>query len=81
MVSERMGDFTFEQGQRIFLQEVPMGDRIYRRIRWGKRLEVWLVEGRDFRSENPDPDGPDKTIWGEDQKEWLQRTRTASIPF
>ena len=74
MVSERMGDFTFEQGQRIFVQEVPAGERPYRRIRWGKRLEVWLVEGRDFRSPNPEPDGPDKTIWGQEQKAWLKRT-------
>ena len=74
MVSERMGDFTFEQGQRIFVQEVPAGERPYRRIRWGKRLEVWLVEGRDFRSPNPEPDGPDKTILGQEQKAWLKRT-------
>ncbi len=74
MVREKMGSFTFEQGQRIFLEEVPMGERTYRRARWGKRLEVWFVEGRDFRSPNTDPDGPEKTIWGKEQKEWLKRT-------
>jgi alkaline phosphatase D len=33
-----------------------------------------MVEGRDFRSVNSDPDGPDKTIWGEEQKAWFKRT-------
>jgi alkaline phosphatase D len=41
-------------------------------------LQVWLVEGRDFRSPNPAPDGPDKTIWGEAQKRWLLETLRAS---
>jgi alkaline phosphatase D len=35
---------------------------------------VWLVEVRDFRSPNTAPDGPEKTIWGEEQKAWLKRT-------
>jgi len=74
----KMGSFTFAQGQRIFLQEVPMGDHTYRRVRWGKRLEVWLTEGRDFRSPNNAPDGPEKSIWGKRQKEWLKKTLLAS---
>ena len=44
-----------------------------RKVRWGKDLEVWLVEGRDYRSPNTMPDGPDKTIWGKEQKDWLRR--------
>jgi len=72
------GEFTFEQGQRLFLEEVPMGSRTYRTFRWGKGLQIWLVEGRDFRSPNPVPDGPDKTIWGEAQKRWLFETLQAS---
>ena len=43
-------------------------------MRWGKGLEIWFTESRDFRSPNPDPDGPAKTIWGAKQKEWLKRT-------
>ncbi|MCP5115947.1 MAG: hypothetical protein GY953_34395, partial [bacterium] len=75
---ERMGTFSFEQGQRVFLQQVPMGGSTYRRVRWGKALEVWLVEGRDFRSANTMPDAPEKTIWGAEQKEWLKETLLAS---
>ena len=69
-----MGDFTFEQGQAIFLEQVPIRDRTYRTYRWGKDLQIWLMEGRDFRSPNTDPDGPDKTIWGKEQKDWLFST-------
>jgi alkaline phosphatase D len=69
-----MGDFTFEQGKAVFLEQVPMGERTWRTFRWGKDLQIWLVEGRDFRSPNTMPDGPDKTIWGQKQKAWFKRT-------
>jgi len=69
-----MGDFSFKQGQAIFLEQVPMLEKTYRTYRWGKDLQIWLMEGRDFRSPNSDPDGPDKTIWGKEQKDWLFST-------
>ncbi len=74
MESPFMGDFTFEQGQAIFLGQVPMGERTWRRFRWGRDLEIWLVEGRDHRSPNTMPDGPEKTIWGAEQKAWFKKT-------
>jgi len=74
MQSPYMGDFTFAQGQAVFLEQVPMSEKTYRTFRWGKDLQIWLVEGRDFRSANDLPDGPDKTIWGKEQKEWFKRT-------
>jgi alkaline phosphatase D len=74
MQSRFMGDFTFQQGVKIFPQQVPMGDKTYRTFRWGKDLQIWLVEGRDYRSANDAPDGPDKTIWGLEQMEWFKRT-------
>ena len=73
-----MFEFTFKQGLRAFTQQVPMGGRTYRKVRWGNDLEVWLVEGRDYRSPNTMPDGPDKTIWGKEQKDWFKRTVQAS---
>jgi alkaline phosphatase D len=51
-----------------------MKGRTYRTRRWGKDLQVWFTEGRDFRSPNNMPDGPDKTIWGTKQKQWFVRT-------
>ena len=65
---------TFEQGYATFREQVPIGDEPYRTVRWGKGLQVWLVEGRLFRSPNNAPDGPDKTIWGKEQRDWPMRT-------
>jgi alkaline phosphatase D len=41
-------------------------------------LQVWIVEGRVYRSPNNAPDGPDKTIWGKEQRDWLMQTILAS---
>ncbi len=68
------GDLTWEQGLATFREQVPMSEKTYRTFRWGKDLQVWLVEGRDFRSVNRMPDGPDKTIWGAEQIAWFKRT-------
>ncbi|MFN4259003.1 MAG: alkaline phosphatase D family protein [Gemmataceae bacterium] len=69
---------TFEDGLRIYKEQVPMGDKPYRTFRWGKGLQIWVVEGRDFRSPNTMKDGPDKTIWGAEQKKWFKDTVLAS---
>lgn len=74
MDSPYMGEMTFAKGVEIFRQQVPMKGRTYRTRRWGKDLQIWLVEGRDYRSPNPMEDGPDKTIWGTEQKQWFMRT-------
>ncbi len=71
MKSPYMHEFTFQQGLAIFREQVPMGDKTFRTRRWGKDLQVWMVEGRDFRSPNTMPDGPGKTIWGLEQIEWF----------
>ncbi len=78
MATKKMGDFTFAEGQAVFLEQVPMSKRTHRTFRWGKGLQIWLPEGRDFRSPNNMPDGPEKTIWGEAQKQWLKRSILAS---
>ncbi len=74
-----MKPLTFEAGLRLFREQVPMGTGpSYRTYRWGKDLQVWLVEGRDYRSPNPMPDGPEKSIWGQEQKAWLRQTMLES---
>jgi alkaline phosphatase D len=70
-VDEKMKPFTFEQGLKIFPEQVPLGPMPYRKFRWGKSLEIFLLEGRDYRSPHPAPDGPGKSIWGATQKKWL----------
>ncbi len=78
MQTKYMYQLTFKEGQEIFRYEVPMGASTYRTRRWGKDLQIWMVEGRDFRSPNNAPDGPGKTIWGARQIEWFKRTVKAS---
>jgi len=78
METRFMGDFTYEQGLKIFPEEVPMGALTYRTVRWGKDLQIWLVEGRNYRSQNIMEDGPEKSIWGKEQMEWFRSTVKAS---
>lgn len=70
----KAGELTFAEGQQIFHQQAPMGAQSYRTVRWGRDLQIWFTDGRDFRSPNTMPDGPEKTIWGAEQKAWFKRT-------
>jgi alkaline phosphatase D len=71
--------FTWEQGLKIFPEQTPFPTRHpYRSFRWGRSLEVFLLEGRDFRTANNVPDGPTKTIWGKVQKEWIKQSVASS---
>lgn len=72
------GELTWEQGLGIFREQVPMGEKTFRTVRWGRDLQLWMLEGRDFRSPNKMPDGPEKTILGAAQKKWLFDTLRAS---
>lgn len=72
------GALSFDEGLAIFREQTPTGPRPYRRVRWGRDLEVWFMEGRAFRSPNRMPDGPGKSIWGAEQKAWFKRTFAAS---
>lgn len=75
---------SHELGISTFLEQVPVTDpddpnpKTYRTHRINKLLQIWFVEGRDYRSPNSQPDGPDKTIWGVEQKSWLKKTILAS---
>ena len=69
-----LNPLTFEEGFNIYREQVPMGERTYRTVRWGKGLQIWMVEGRLYRSPNTMDDGPEKTIWGKEQLAWLKRT-------
>lgn len=67
-------------GIEIFREQMPMfeaSDRTtptYRTHRVHRHLQLWFMEGRDYRSPNKMPDGPEKSIWGREQRDWLQRT-------
>ncbi len=68
------GNLSYADGLKIWRENVPLKKEPYRTFRWGKDLQIWLLEGREFRSNNKDEDGPDKTILGSKQKEWLTST-------
>ncbi len=70
----KAGELTFEEGVQIFRQQAPIGERDFRTVRWGRDLQIWFTEGRDYRSPNKMADGPGKTIWGTEQKDWFKRT-------
>ncbi len=67
----------------MFREQLPMltadSDKpTYRTHRVSKDLQIWLTEGRDYRSPNEMADGPEKSIWGTEQRDWLKRTLKAS---
>ncbi len=74
MKSHFMGTFTFDHGLMLWREQLPMSPKPYRTFRWGKDFQIWIMEGREFRSSNPHPDGPNKTIWGREQMAWFERT-------
>jgi alkaline phosphatase/alkaline phosphatase D len=67
-----------EEGRMVFLEQTPVPVPTHRRIRWGKVIEIWFPEGRDYRSPNAMPDGPGKTLWGIQQRRWLEETIISS---
>lgn len=79
---------SYEQGIRIFREQVPAttpddpNRTTYRTYRVGQLLQIWMLEGRDYRSPNQMEDGPEKSLWGPKQKTWLKQTlRESDAPF
>ncbi len=64
-------------GLRAFLDYNPIGDgesnQLYRSARWGKHLELFLLDTRQFRDANalPDTGRQPKTMLGAKQLAWL----------
>ena len=75
---QNYGDLTWEQGLKIWSEQIPQSDKPYRNFRWGKHLEIWLPEGREYRSPNTMKDGPEKSILGKEQWAWLEKTMRSS---
>lgn len=72
---DRYGLVSFERGLEIFDKEqFPTVDKTYKTVCWGKDLQIWLLEGRNYRSHNKMEDGPDKTVLGKEQRAWLFET-------
>jgi len=77
-------EISHELGVKNFREQLPVVDfdndnpKTYRTHRMSQDLQIWLVEGRDYRSANQIPDGPEKSIWGQEQRTWLKETLLAS---
>lgn len=71
---------SHELGINIFREQLPVTNpdnlnaKTYRTHRMSKDLQIWLLEGRDYRSPNKMEDGPNKTLLGADQLNWLKET-------
>lgn len=71
---------SHQLGIKNFREQLPVinpGDtnsKTYRTHRMSKDLQIWFLEGRDYRSPNSMNDGPDKTLLGQEQLTWLKET-------
>lgn len=64
-------------GRQALLEYWPIGTpsgephRLYRTIRRGADLELFILDTRQYRSKNEEPDGEGKTMLGAAQRRWL----------
>ena len=71
---------SHELGIKNFKEQLPIVDpdevnaKTYRTHRMSQDLQVWMLEGRDYRSPNQMEDGLDKTLLGTEQLAWLKET-------
>lgn len=68
-------------GRRAFLERAPLPIEpsdvetpLWRSVRWGRHLELLLLDTRSFRDDNEAPDDPSapKTMLGAAQRAWLE---------
>jgi alkaline phosphatase D len=73
-------------GLEAFLDYTPIDvaantpKRLYRSLRWGKHLELFVLDTRQYRDANAASDSPDrpKTMLGREQLTWLKESLAAS---
>ncbi|KAA0596031.1 alkaline phosphatase/alkaline phosphatase D [Azospirillum lipoferum] len=71
-------------GKKIFHEQVPAPKEgpTYRTYPINRCAQIWVLDGREYRSPNKAPDTPDKSLWGVEQREWLEKTlRESKAPF
>jgi alkaline phosphatase/alkaline phosphatase D len=71
---------TAATGIQLFQEQMPVNPMEeperpgYRTHQIHPCLQLWMTEGRDHRSANRSDDGPEKTLWGSEQRAWLKET-------
>lgn len=68
------GEHLLPLGQRAFREFNPLPGSLHRSLRWGKALELVVLDNRSFRSPNAAPDDPKKSMLGAAQAAWLVDT-------
>jgi alkaline phosphatase D len=61
-------------GRQAFFDYWPIRTRLpktWRSLRWGREVEVFVVDCRQFADPLDAPDGPEKTMLGQQQRRWL----------
>jgi len=77
-------DDQMPSGRRALREYWPMTsspddpNRLYRSVRYGADLDLFILDTRQYRSRNADQDGPDKTMLGPEQVRWLIEGLTRS---
>jgi alkaline phosphatase D len=70
-------DDQMPAGRQAFREYWPIASppddpqRLYRTVRYGADVELFILDTRTYRSRNSDPDGPDKTMLGSEQLAWV----------
>jgi alkaline phosphatase D len=70
-------------GRQAFLDYTPVAsgpDRLYRSLRWGRHLELFVLDTRSYRDANraADDAAQPKTMLGDEQLAWLKQGLLAS---
>ncbi|MDN5200235.1 alkaline phosphatase D family protein [Fulvivirgaceae bacterium BMA10] len=76
--SKNYGDLSFDNDLKIWRENAAIKDKPYRTFRWGKDLQIWLVEGREYRDAGLPDNGDSQSILGAKQIAWLKSTIKAS---
>jgi alkaline phosphatase D len=82
----RPGRHLMPLGLDVLLEQNPIAEdattpkRLYRSIRWGRHLELLLLDTRQYRDANlaPDSEQRPKTMLGREQLTWLETRLAAS---
>ncbi len=68
-----------DAGRGAFWAYTPHRDGpIHRQLDWGPTAALFVLDARSFRDNNAQPDGPDKTLLGLDQRGWVAKGVAAS---
>ena len=85
-LADRPATHLLTPSRQAFLDYQPMippaddPSRMYRSVRWGQHVEVFVLDTRQYRDANDTPDGPPqpKTLLGAAQRAWLVAQLTTS---